>query len=52
MSGTILLVLLIVTVFLAAARKGLFTKGRAGQGADHWPVFPKKVLSPVEQQLY
>ena len=48
----LLLVLFIVAAFLYAARKGLFTKGRAGQGRDHWPVFPKKVLSPVEQQLY
>ena len=48
----LLLVLFLFAAFLAAARKGLFTKGRAGQGADHWPVFPKKVLSPVEQQLY
>lgn len=47
----LLLVLLGVAVFLAAARKGLFTKGRA-VGAHHWPVFPKKVLTPVEQQLY
>jgi len=48
----LLLVLLAVAAFLALARKGFFTKGRAGQGAEHWPVFPKKVLSPVEQQLY
>jgi hypothetical protein len=51
-TGTLLLILLLAAAFLAAARKGLFTKGRAGQGADHWPVFPKKVLTPVEQQLY
>ena len=47
----LLLVLLAVAVFLALARKGIFTKGRA-VGAHHWPVFPKKVLTPVEQQLY
>jgi len=51
-AALILLVLFLFAAFLAAARKGLFTRGRAGQGADHWPVFPKKVLSPVEQQLY
>jgi hypothetical protein len=48
----LLLVLLGFAAFLAAARKGLFTKGRGGQGTEHWPVFPKQVLSPVEQQLY
>jgi len=48
----LLLVIFLFAAFLAAAKKGLFTRGRAGQGADHWPVFPKKVLSPVEQQLY
>ncbi len=47
----LLLVLLGVAVLLTLARKGLFTKGRA-VGAHHWPVFPKKVLTPVEQQLY
>jgi hypothetical protein len=47
----LLLVLFGVAVFLAAARKGLFTKGKA-VGAHHWPVFPKNVLTPVEQQLY
>jgi hypothetical protein len=50
--AVLLLVLFVFAAFIAAARKGLFTKGRGGQGADHWPVFPKKVLSPVEQQLY
>ena len=48
----LLLVFLALAGLIALARKGLFTKGRAGQGMDHWPVFPKKVLSPVEQQLY
>jgi hypothetical protein len=53
MSATLLLlVLLLFAGFITAARKGVFTKGRAGKGMDHWPVFPKKVLSPVEQQLY
>jgi len=51
-TGILLLVLFLFAAFLAAAKKGLFTRGRAGQGADHWPVFPKKVLTPVEQQLY
>jgi hypothetical protein len=48
----LLLILFLFAAFLAAARKGLFTRGRRRQGMDHWPVFPKKVLSPVEQQLY
>ncbi len=48
----LLLVLLAFAGLIALARKGLFTKGRAGQGMHHWPVFPKKVLTPVEQQLY
>jgi hypothetical protein len=47
----LLLVLFLFAAFLAAARKGLFTRGRA-VGSHHWPVFPKKVLTPVEQQLY
>jgi hypothetical protein len=52
MSPTLLLlVLLAFAAFLALARKSFFTKGRA-VGAHHWPVFPKKVLTPVEQQLY
>jgi len=48
----LLLVLLAFAGLIALARKGLFTRGRAGQGMHHWPVFPKKVLTPVEQQLY
>jgi hypothetical protein len=47
----LLIVILGVAVLLTLARKGVFTKGRA-VGAHHWPVFPKKVLTPVEQQLY
>ena len=47
----LLLVLFAVAAFIALARKGLFTKGRA-VGAHHWPVFPKTVLSPIEQKLY
>jgi len=47
----LLLVLLAVAGLIALARKGVFTKGRA-VGSHHWPVFPKKVLTPVEQQLY
>ena len=50
MSWTILF-LLAAAAFIAAAKLGLLKKGRGGQ-TDHWPVFPKKVLSPVEQQLY
>ena len=52
MSAAILLLVMFgVAAFLAAARRGVFTKGRA-VGSHHWPVFPKKVLTPVEQQLY
>jgi hypothetical protein len=47
----LLLVLLAFAGLIALARKGLFTKGRA-VGSHHWPVFPKKVLTPVEQNLY
>jgi hypothetical protein len=48
----LLVVLFLFAAFLFAARQGLFTRGRAGQGIHHWPVFPKKVLTPVEQHLY
>jgi hypothetical protein len=48
----LLLVVLAFAGLIALARKGLFTKGRAGKGMQYWPVFPKKVLTPVEQQLY
>jgi hypothetical protein len=48
----LLIVLLAVAGLIALARKGVFTNGRAGPGVHHWPVFPKKVLTPVEQQLY
>ena len=47
----LLLVLLAFAGLIALARKGVFTKGRA-VGSHHWPVFPKKVLTPVEQQFY
>jgi hypothetical protein len=47
----LVIVLLAFAGLIALARKGFFTKGRA-VGSHHWPVFPKKVLTPVEQQLY
>jgi len=50
-AAALVLVLFLFAAFLAAARKGLFTQGRRAQN-DHWPVFPKKVLTPVEQQCY
>lgn len=50
MAGGILL-LLLAAAFIAAAKLGLLKKGR-GAETEHWPVFPKKVLTPVEQQLY
>ncbi len=50
MAGSILL-LLLAAAFIAAATLGLLKKGRGGR-TEHWPVFPKKVLTPVEQQLY
>ena len=46
-----LLGILLVVAFIAAAKLGLLKKGRGGR-TEHWPVFPKKVLTPVEQQLY
>jgi hypothetical protein len=52
MSGTILLLLALAAAFLVATKLGWLSKRGAGQGAEHWPVFPKKVLTPVEQQLY
>ena len=52
MSGTTFLVLALAAAIVVAIKLGLLKKVRAGQGADHWPVFPKKVLSTVEQQLY
>jgi hypothetical protein len=51
MPGTVIFILFLAAAFIAAAKLGLLKKGRGGQ-ADHWPVFPKKVLTPVEQQLY
>lgn len=47
----LLLVLLALAALMALARKGVFTKGRP-VGSHHWPVFQKRVLSPIEQQLY
>ena len=52
MSDTLLLLLLIGAAFIVAAKLGLLNKRGGGKAADHWPVFPKKVLTPVEQQLY
>lgn len=52
MTGTFFLLLLLAVALIAVTRLGLLKKRGAGQGADHWPVFPKKVLTPVEQQLY
>ena len=51
MSRMILILLLLAAAFIAATKLGLLKKGRGGQ-TDHWPVFPKKILTPVEQQLY
>jgi hypothetical protein len=53
MPGTLIFILLLAAAFVVATKLGLLKKGRAGEGADEpWPVFPKKVLTPVEQQLY
>ena len=38
----LLLVLFLFAAFLAAARKGLFTKGRAGQGMTTGPSSRRK----------
>jgi len=47
----LLLIVIGVAALIAGVRKGMLKKGRGGR-ADHWPVFPKKVLTPVEQQFY
>jgi len=47
----LLLVILLFTAFLAAARAGLLSRSRRAQ-PERWPVYPKQVLTPVEQQLY
>jgi hypothetical protein len=49
--AVLLLFLRAFTAFIAAVKLGLLKKGRGGP-AEHWPVFPKKVFTPVEQQLY
>jgi very-short-patch-repair endonuclease len=49
--AVLILVLLGVASFLVLARRGFFTKGRGGQ-RESWPVFPKRVLTPIEQTLY
>jgi hypothetical protein len=51
MPGTVIFILFLAAAFIAAAKLGLLKKGRGGQ-KEHWPIFPKKVLTPVEQQLY
>ena len=52
MPATLILILLLAAAaFIVAAKFGLLKKGRGGR-TERWPVFPKKVLTPVEQQLY
>jgi hypothetical protein len=51
MSGHLVLLLVAATALIAAARLGLLGRGRGGP-RESWPVFPKKVLTPVEQTLY
>ena len=51
MSGTIVLLFALAAAFVVATKLGLLKKGRGGR-SEHWPLFPKKVLTPVEQQLY
>lgn len=51
MSRPLLLILVVTMALIVAARLGLLGKGRGGQ-RESWPVFPKKVLTPVEQTLY
>ncbi len=52
MSGTVLLLILLAAAFVAVTKLARLKKNGKGQGAEHWPVFPKKVLTPVEQQLF
>ena len=52
MSGTILFVFVLAAALVVATKLGLLKKRGGGEGAEHWPLFPKKVLTPVEQQLY
>lgn len=52
MSGTILLLFVLAAAFVVATKLGLLKRRGGGEGTEHWPVFPKKVLIPVEQQLY
>ena len=42
----------LAAAFVVATKLGLLEEARRGEGAEHWPLFPKKVLTPVEQQLY
>lgn len=51
-AGILLLAIVALAVLIAAARRGFFSKGSGGQASERWPVFPKKPLTPVEQQLY
>jgi hypothetical protein len=51
MSGTIVLLFALAAAFVVATKLSLLKKGRGGR-SEHWPLFPKKVLTPVEQQLY
>jgi hypothetical protein len=52
MPGTLILILLLAAAaFIAIAKLGRLKKG-GGRETEHWPVFPKQVLTPVEQQLY
>jgi len=45
-------IFLIVAAMIVIAQKlGLLTK-RSGKSKIEWPVFPRKVLSPVEQTFY
>ena len=48
------LLLAAIALFTAFKLRHLerWLKEKAGQGAEHWPVFPKRLLTPVEQQLY
>jgi hypothetical protein len=43
---------LVAAAFLVATKLGRLKRRGGGEGAEHWPLFPKKVLTPVEQQLY
>jgi hypothetical protein len=51
MPGTLILILLLAAAaFIAIAKLGRQKQGRGGE-TEHWPVFPKKVLTPFVDSI-